>query len=81
MQILRSIRLALLMLIGSLMCSCSSLRPPEYVGALTSSLQSSVQKSLKVIDLKPGFEYLLIEIDGRKTAMVLGAREVLSQQG
>jgi len=81
MQILRSIRLTLLMLFGTLMCSCSSLRPPEYVGALTSSLQSSVQNSWKVIDLKPGFEYLLIEIDGRKTAMALGSREVLVQQG
>ena len=81
MQLLRSVRLTLLMLFSSVICSCASMRPPEYVGALTSSLQSSVQNSLKVIDLKPGFEYLLIEIDGRKTAMVLGAREVLSQQG
>jgi hypothetical protein len=81
MQLLRSVRLTLLMLFSVVICSCASMRPPEYVGALTSSLQSSVQNSLKVIDLKPGFEYLLIEIDGRKTAMVLGAREVLSQQG
>ena len=28
-----------------------------------------------------GFEYLLIEIDGRKTAMALGSREMLVQQG
>jgi hypothetical protein len=28
-----------------------------------------------------GFEYLLIEIDGRKTAMALGSREVLVQHG
>jgi hypothetical protein len=81
MQLLRSVRLTLLMLFSSVICSCASMRPPEYVGALTRSLQSSVQNSLKVIDLKPGFEYLLIEIDGRKTAMVLGTREVLSQQG
>jgi hypothetical protein len=51
------------------------------VWALTSSLQFRVENNATLKDLKPGFEYLLIEIDGRKTAMALGSREVLLQQG
>lgn len=63
------------------MCACAPLRPPEYVGALTSSLQTLVPSDIKGLGLKPGFEYLLIQIDGRKTAMALGSRELLGQQG
>ena len=81
MHLLGLVRFILLLLFGSLLCSCASLRPPEYVGALTSSLQSRVENNAKLKDLKPGFEYLLIEIDGRKTAMALGSREVLVRQG
>ena len=81
MELLGAVRCILLLLFGAVMCSCASFRPPEYVGALTSSLQLKVEGNSKVIDLKPGFEYILIEIDGRKTAMALGSREVLVLQG
>jgi len=63
------------------MCACASFRPPEYVGALASSFESFFQADSKGLGLKPGFEYLLIEIDGRKTAMALGSREVFIHQG
>jgi hypothetical protein len=81
MHMLGHIRFILLLLFGSGLCSCASWRPPEYVGALSSSLQSRVQNNVLLKDLKPGFEYILIEIDGRKTAMALGSREVLLLQG
>jgi hypothetical protein len=63
------------------MYACASFRPPEYVGALASSFESFFQADSKGLGLKPGFEYLLIEIDGRKTAMALGSREVFIHQG
>ena len=81
MQSLGLVRFILLLLFGSILCACATFQPPEYVGALTSSLQSRVENNAKLKNLKPGFEYLLIEIDGRKTAMALGSREVLLQQG
>jgi hypothetical protein len=81
MQSLGLVRFILLLSFGSVLCACATFRPPEYVGALTSSLQSRVENNATLKDLKPGLEYLLIEIDGRKTAMALGSREVLLQQG
>jgi len=81
MQLLGLVRFVLLLLLGSVLCSCASWRPPEYVGALISSLQSTVENNAALKGLKPGFEYILIEIDGRKTAMALGSREVLLLQG
>jgi hypothetical protein len=81
MQFLGHVRFILLLLFGPVLCSCGSLRPPEYVGALTSSLQSRVENNDILKDLKPGFEYILIEIGGRKTTMALGSREVMVLQG
>ena len=81
MQLLGHVRFILLLLFGPVLCSCGSLRPPDYVGALTSSMQSRVENNDILKDLKPGFEYILIEIDGRKTAMALGSREVMVLQG
>ena len=81
MQLLGHVRFIALLLFSTVLCSCGSLRPPEYVGALTSSMQSRVENNDILKDLKPGFEYILIEIDGRKTAMALGSREVMVLQG
>ena len=81
MKLLGGARFICMMVISLVMCACSTLRPPEYVGALVSTFQSFFQMDLKGLGLKPGFEYIQIEIDGRKTAMALGSREVLMHQG
>lgn len=61
--------------------ACGSFHPPEYLGALSQSLRQLEKDVLKGISLKPGFEYILIEIEGRKTVMALGGREILSDTG
>ena len=81
MKLSRVARFVCMTVISLVMCACASFRPPEYVGALASSFESFFQMDSKGLGLKPGFEYILIEIDGRKTAMALGSREVLILQG
>jgi hypothetical protein len=64
-----------------LLTACGALHPPEYFGALSQSFEKFGKDGLKGVELKPGFEYILIEIDGRKTVMALGSREVLTEGG
>jgi hypothetical protein len=79
-------RFVLMRLLGSwvlwlMLTACGALHPPEYFGALSQSLEKLGKDGLKGVELKPGFEYILIDIDGRKTVMALGSREVLTESG
>lgn len=60
---------------------CGAVNPPEYLGAIGQSLGELSHDGLKGVELKPAFEYILIEIDGRKTVMALGSRILLTEAG
>lgn len=81
MTLLALARLISIPMLAMVMSSCASFHMPEYAGALARTLTPSASSGSAMSGLQAGFEYLWIEIDGRKTAMALGSREVLTSNG
>ena len=52
-----------------------------YLESLSGALSQSLDESIPLGKLKPGFEYIFIEIDGRKTFMALGSRQEVTEAG
>ena len=67
--------------LASLLCACAPKGSLGYLESVAGALRHSFAASIPPGSLKPGFEYLLIEIDGRKTAMALGSRQEVVEAG
>jgi hypothetical protein len=81
MQISTIKRIFLLVVFGCCMTACASWHESDFGVVSAIFLKTTVKDSSEVLKFARGFEYILIEIEGRNTAMALGNREVLTETG